>query len=306
MSAGGDVAVRGVPAQGIWPVAVDDELTLGIERGGLATSGRDRRRWRRGGEERHHLIDPATGRPAETDLLRVTAVGRDAVEAEVLAKTLFLGGLAVRGRRGRRRRARRGRRKARRHRRSRLMHHDPTFWLLARASGVTAYVVLTLSVLAGLVVKSRPFARLRAATVTEIHKSLALTGLGAIALHGTSLVLDSTVKVSLAALARPRPRRVPPARGRGGCPRRVAASQRSPRRSGCGSASARAPGGGCTGSRTRSSHSRPSTASPPGPTRLNRGVHALYLGAVGAVAAATVWRALVPPARRAVMKGAST
>lgn len=94
VSAGGDVAVRGVPAQGIWPVAVDDELTLGVERGGVATSGRDRRRWRRGGEERHHLIDPATGRPAETDLLRVTAVGRDAVEAEVLAKTLFLGGLA--------------------------------------------------------------------------------------------------------------------------------------------------------------------------------------------------------------------
>ena len=92
VSAGGDVAVRGVPAQGIWPVAVDESLTLGLERGGLATSGRDRRRWRRGGEERHHLIDPATGRPAATDLLRVTAIGSDAVDAEVLAKTLFLAG----------------------------------------------------------------------------------------------------------------------------------------------------------------------------------------------------------------------
>ena len=30
------------------------------------------------------------------------------------------------------------------------MRHDPTFWLLARASGLTAYVMLTLSVLAGL------------------------------------------------------------------------------------------------------------------------------------------------------------
>ena len=37
------------------------------------------------------------------------------------------------------------------------MTHDPTFWLLARASGLTAYVLLTLSVLAGLVLKSRPF-----------------------------------------------------------------------------------------------------------------------------------------------------
>jgi thiamine biosynthesis lipoprotein len=94
VSAGGDVAVRGVPAEGVWPVAVDDSLTLGLERGGLATSGRDRRRWRRGQEERHHLIDPATGRSAETDLLRVTVIGRTAVDAEVLAKVLFLGGLA--------------------------------------------------------------------------------------------------------------------------------------------------------------------------------------------------------------------
>ncbi len=92
VSAGGDVAVRGVPAEGVWPVAVGDGLTVGLERGGLATSGRDRRRWRRGAEERHHLIDPATGRPAQTDLVRVTAIGRTAVDAEVLAKVLFLGG----------------------------------------------------------------------------------------------------------------------------------------------------------------------------------------------------------------------
>jgi thiamine biosynthesis lipoprotein len=94
VSAGGDVAVRGFPAEGVWPVAVDDSLTLGLERGGLATSGRDRRRWRRGQEERHHLIDPSTGRSAATDILRVTAIGRTAVDAEVLAKVLFLGGLA--------------------------------------------------------------------------------------------------------------------------------------------------------------------------------------------------------------------
>lgn len=92
VSAGGDVAVRGVPAQGTWPVAIDESLTLGLDRGGLATSGRDRRRWRRDGVEAHHLIDPATGRPAVTDILRVTAIGSDAVDAEVLAKTLFLGG----------------------------------------------------------------------------------------------------------------------------------------------------------------------------------------------------------------------
>ena len=73
------------------------------------------------------------------------------------------------------------------------MHHDPTFWLLARASGLTAYVVLTFSVLAGLVLKSRPVQRLRAPSVAEVHKTLALTGLGALLLHGASLVLDTTV-----------------------------------------------------------------------------------------------------------------
>jgi methionine sulfoxide reductase heme-binding subunit len=83
------------------------------------------------------------------------------------------------------------------------MHHDPTFWLMARAAGLTAYGLLTLSVLAGLVLKSRPFARLRPAVVTEVHKTLALTGLGALVLHAAALVLDSTVKVSLAALVVP-------------------------------------------------------------------------------------------------------
>ncbi len=92
VSAGGDVAVRGVPAEGTWAVAVDDTLTLGLTRGGLATSGRDRRRWRRAGIEQHHLIEPSTGRPSESDLVRVTAIGGDAIDAEVLAKELFLGG----------------------------------------------------------------------------------------------------------------------------------------------------------------------------------------------------------------------
>jgi thiamine biosynthesis lipoprotein len=89
VNAGGDLAVRG----GAWPVAVEGTgLVLELGSGALATSGSDRRRWRRGGEECHHLIDPATGRPADTDLLHVTVVAPTAVEAEVLAKIAFLGG----------------------------------------------------------------------------------------------------------------------------------------------------------------------------------------------------------------------
>jgi len=81
------------------------------------------------------------------------------------------------------------------------MTHDPTFWLLARASGLTAYLLLTLSVLAGLVVKSRPFGRaLKTAAVTDVHRFFALLGLGMLVLHGVALVLDSTVHMPVAAL----------------------------------------------------------------------------------------------------------
>jgi FAD:protein FMN transferase len=88
VNAGGDVAVKG----GAWPIGVDGAVTVELTAGALATSGRDRRRWVRSGRELHHLIDPSTGSPAATDLLRATAVAGDAVEAEVLAKWLFLAG----------------------------------------------------------------------------------------------------------------------------------------------------------------------------------------------------------------------
>ena len=81
---------------------------------------------------------------------------------------------------------------------------DPTFWILARASGLTAYVLLTLSVLAGLTVKSKPFGKaVRVPTVTDLHRFLALLGLGAIAIHGATLVLDSTIKITPTALLIP-------------------------------------------------------------------------------------------------------
>ena len=73
-------------------VTADGLLTLPADGRRARDSGRDRRRWRRGGRELHHLIDPATGNPAESDLLRVTVIADDAVAAEVAAKSLFLAG----------------------------------------------------------------------------------------------------------------------------------------------------------------------------------------------------------------------
>jgi sulfoxide reductase heme-binding subunit YedZ len=84
------------------------------------------------------------------------------------------------------------------------MKTDPTFWFLARATGLTAYVLLTSSVLAGLTVKSKPLGRrIKAAVATDVHRFLALLGLGAVALHGLVLTLDQTVKMPLAALLVP-------------------------------------------------------------------------------------------------------
>jgi FAD:protein FMN transferase len=96
VNAGGDLAVAGSRPDGPWPVAVEvphgEPLTLAVASGGLATSGRDRRRWRQRGEERHHLIDPATCRPAEGGPLTVTVAGPTATDAEVAAKAIFLAG----------------------------------------------------------------------------------------------------------------------------------------------------------------------------------------------------------------------
>jgi predicted ferric reductase len=81
---------------------------------------------------------------------------------------------------------------------------DPTFWLLARASGLTAYVLLTTTALAGLVLKSRSFGRkVKAAVLTDVHRFLTFLALGALALHGVALTLDRTVHMSLAALVVP-------------------------------------------------------------------------------------------------------
>jgi thiamine biosynthesis lipoprotein len=95
VNAGGDLAIHDTPEQGLWPVAVEvpgAPLTLGLASGALATSGRDHRRWRRGGDELHHLIDPATGLPSVTSLVRVTVFADRAVDAEVAAKMLLLVG----------------------------------------------------------------------------------------------------------------------------------------------------------------------------------------------------------------------
>jgi thiamine biosynthesis lipoprotein len=68
------------------------DLRVAIAAGAVATSASTRRRWRVGGIEQHHLIDPGTGAPADTGLRAVTIVADEAARAEVVAKAAFVAG----------------------------------------------------------------------------------------------------------------------------------------------------------------------------------------------------------------------
>jgi FAD:protein FMN transferase len=85
VSAGGDLAAT-APVE----VALPGAGAVRLERGGLATSGSVKRRWRRGGLEQHHLIDPRTAAPSESPWTQVTACGGTCLEADVAAKAGFL------------------------------------------------------------------------------------------------------------------------------------------------------------------------------------------------------------------------
>lgn len=98
VDAGGDISVSGPRADGSpWPIAIADPFQLQenlgillIERGGVATSGIDYRRWIQAGEWMHHIIDPRSGRPAQTDLLGVTVVAGNTLRAEAAAKAVLI------------------------------------------------------------------------------------------------------------------------------------------------------------------------------------------------------------------------
>jgi FAD:protein FMN transferase len=100
VGAGGDIAIGGPRLDGDpWEVAVEDPFLLGeyveslfVEQGGIATSGRDYRRWTRAGIAQHHIIDPRTGLPADTDILTATIIAPTAVLAEAYAKAVLIVG----------------------------------------------------------------------------------------------------------------------------------------------------------------------------------------------------------------------
>jgi thiamine biosynthesis lipoprotein len=98
IDAAGDIAISGSRLDGrAWPIGVADPFhkgeeieTLFLNECGVATSGKDRRRWTRDGVLQHHIIDPYTNQPAETDLLTVTVIAPNVMQAEAAAKAAFI------------------------------------------------------------------------------------------------------------------------------------------------------------------------------------------------------------------------
>jgi thiamine biosynthesis lipoprotein len=97
---GGDVCCRGIgPVDDAWRIDVEDPFDEGrvvcsplLCDASVVTSTRRFRRWRHHGTWRHHLIDPATGRPAASGLTAVVVIDNSTWRAEVLAKAAFVAG----------------------------------------------------------------------------------------------------------------------------------------------------------------------------------------------------------------------
>lgn len=94
VNAGGDLAVDGLPpGEEQWQLSVpgrDRYWSIPLRRGAVATSGIARRHWRQGNTLRHHLLDPRTGLPAQSNLWSVTVVADRSEQAEVAAKVAFI------------------------------------------------------------------------------------------------------------------------------------------------------------------------------------------------------------------------
>jgi FAD:protein FMN transferase len=98
VDAGGDIRVRGTRADGSpWDIGVADPLVPGsnitavkLNDGAICTSTTTRRKWQSGGETKHHLIDPRSGKPSCSGVISATVIADSATRAEVIAKTALI------------------------------------------------------------------------------------------------------------------------------------------------------------------------------------------------------------------------
>jgi thiamine biosynthesis lipoprotein ApbE len=101
---GGDIAVAGPPPEGGWRIRVQDvtgrpedpapgpAAVVAIQEGGLATSSTTARRWRRGGDVLHHILDPRTGLPAAVYWRTVSVAAATCVDANTASTAAIIRG----------------------------------------------------------------------------------------------------------------------------------------------------------------------------------------------------------------------
>ncbi len=97
---GGDLRSGGEAPEGGWRVEVDNPFDptgppaarFLLSGQALVTSSSQGRRWRDGDDENHHLLNPASGLPAVSDIASVTVIADEGWRAEALAKAAFLSG----------------------------------------------------------------------------------------------------------------------------------------------------------------------------------------------------------------------
>jgi thiamine biosynthesis lipoprotein len=104
VSLGGDIAVAGQAPDEGWRVRVQDVTgapedppagpyaKIAIRDGGLATSSTAARRWRRGGDVLHHILDPRTGLPAEPVWRTVSVTAGSCADANAASTAAVIRG----------------------------------------------------------------------------------------------------------------------------------------------------------------------------------------------------------------------
>ncbi len=98
---GGDIATAGGSPAGGWPVGIADshraagaqvQQTISLSTGALATSSVTARVWRRNGRQMHHIVDPATGEPADVVWRTVSVTAPSCVAANTASTACLVDG----------------------------------------------------------------------------------------------------------------------------------------------------------------------------------------------------------------------
>ena len=84
-----------------------------------------------------------------------------------------------------------------------FLAHAPVAWYVARAAGLVAFALLTLSVWLGLAMSTRLLGPRRQKVLFPWHQTLAWTGLSMVALHVGALLLDPTLHFGIASVLAP-------------------------------------------------------------------------------------------------------